>query len=221
MRDKKIAAFFDFDGTLYDGVIAFDFLNFCIRHKVLRLNEMARLPKFLYYYALDKFKIADRYDVNVKIYRKIKGWDKKLFEAKSKEFFKTKIARRLIPGVVNILNDHKENQHWVVIVTTALHDIVNPVTHRLNVDDIIATEVEYNNGICTGVIKALPAGRMRIKIINDYCMVNNIDLAKCYAYSDHYSDIPLLKSVGNPVATNPERKLRKYAKRQGWSIIDY
>lgn len=218
--DKKIAAFFDFDGTLYDGVVAFDFLNFCIRHNILKLNEMARLPKFLYYYALDKFKIADRYDVNVKIYRKIKGWDRRLLETKSKVFFQNKIGRRLIPSIVKILNEHKKNRHKVVIVTTALKDIINPVNDKLQVDAIIATEVEANNGIYTGVIKTLPAGKMRIKIISDYCRINGVELSKSYAYSDHYSDIPLLKSVGKPIATNPERKLRKYAKEHRWNVID-
>ena len=220
-NEKKIGAFFDFDGTLYEGVVAFDFLSFAIRNKTFSLKQIAKLTKFLYYYALDKFKIADRYDVNVKIYGKVKGWSSKKLEETAKKFFEKKARRRIISEMIKILREHKSKGHTVVIVTSALNEIVVPIAEWLQVDELIASEVETDsNHKYTGIIKNLPVGKMRIKFISDYCRVNNIDLRKSYAYSDHYSDIPMLKNVGNPVATNPERKMRKYAKRHGWEIVD-
>ena len=52
------------------------------------------------------------------------------------------------------------------------------------------------------------------KIASDY----QIDLEKSYAYSDHRSDIPMLKVVGNPVAVNPDSELQSHAKENGWDI---
>src|SRR3989338_5310672 len=129
---KKIGAFFDFDGTLYDGVIAFDFLRFAIKNKAFKLKEMARLPKFLFFYALDKFKLADRYNVNVMIYKRVKGWNSKILESTSREFLRQKIKRKLVPEILKIFNQHKKDGHIVVIVTSALKDIVMPVTDYLN-----------------------------------------------------------------------------------------
>lgn len=216
---SNVVAFFDFDGTLYDGVVAADFLKFAIRHRALKLNQMARLPKFLYYYALDKLKLADRYDVNVKIYKRIKGWDSKVVDNASKKFF-VKVKKKFFSEIVNIVQRHKRDGHKVVIVTSALKEVVVPVTAWLSVDEIMASEVDTNKGIYTGRINVLPVGKMRIKVISKYCAMNNIDMAKSFAYSDHYSDIPMLKGVGNPVAVNPERRLRRYAKNHRWRIID-
>jgi len=74
--------------------------------------------------------------------------------------------------------------------------------------------------IYNGVIKVLPVGKNRLEVIKGYCKLHSIDIGKSYAYSDHYSDIPLLENIGNPAAINPDRKLRDYAKKNKWKIID-
>ena len=65
---KKIAAFFDFDGTLYNGVIAFDFFSHAVFRGNLKFRECMKLPGFFYYYMADKLKLADRYKINQKLY---------------------------------------------------------------------------------------------------------------------------------------------------------
>ena len=220
MKPKKIAAFFDFDGTLYNGVVAFDFLKFLALNRILKIREIASLSKLLYYYALDKFSLAERYDTNKKIYQKIIGWNASLLELNSKKFLESRIDKKLFRNIVKILVNHKENGHEVIIVTTALKEIISPIKKLIKIDDIIATEVEIKNGLYTGKIKSLPVGKNRIIIIKEYCKKHNIDIKKSYAYSDHFSDIPLLENIGNPVAVNPDRKLKIYALKKGWGIIN-
>jgi putative phosphoserine phosphatase/1-acylglycerol-3-phosphate O-acyltransferase len=48
-----------------------------------------------------------------------------------------------------------------------------------------------------------------------------IDLDASYAYGNHQSDIPLLETVGNPVAVEPTPLLRKTARAKGWPILTY
>ena len=38
------------------------------------------------------------------------------------------------------------------------------------------------------------------------------------AYADSASDLPMLESVGFPVAVNPEPKLATIARRRGWHV---
>jgi hypothetical protein len=45
-----------------------------------------------------------------------------------------------------------------------------------------------------------------------------IDLAGSYAYSDSVTDLPMLEAVGNPVAVNPDRELRRVAAAKGWEV---
>ena len=52
-------------------------------------------------------------------------------------------------------------------------------------------------------------------------MREGLDLAACSAYSDSFNDLPMLSMVGDPVAINPDSRLRAHAKAQGWRIRDY
>lgn len=219
-KNKTIAAFFDFDGTVYNGVVAFDFLIFLVRNNKFGLNDIMELPALVCYYLMDKFNLIERYELNKRLYQKIKGQDSGLLESMSKEFFKQNVGKKLFPVMVNITQTHKKNGRKVVIVTSALREIVNPVRKWVKIDDIIATEVKVNKGIYTGIIKRLPVGKNRVQIIKKYCRDRNIDIKKSYAYSDHYSDMPLLENIGNPVAVNPDRKLRMNARKKNWKIID-
>src|ERR687895_54536 len=48
-----------------------------------------------------------------------------------------------------------------------------------------------------------------------------IDLRGSYAYSDSVTDGPMLEAVGNPVAVNPDRELRRLAQQRGWKVRDF
>jgi len=48
-----------------------------------------------------------------------------------------------------------------------------------------------------------------------------IDLSASFAYADSHVDLPMLRSVGNPVAVSPDIGLMRAAKESGWSIIDW
>ena len=39
-------------------------------------------------------------------------------------------------------------------------------------------------------------------------------------YSDSTNDLPLLERANEPVATNPDRRLRAIAAQRGWRILD-
>ena len=46
-----------------------------------------------------------------------------------------------------------------------------------------------------------------------------MDLRTCYGYSDSAADIPLLESVGHPVAVNPDHTLLSHATTKSWPVI--
>jgi phosphoserine phosphatase len=46
------------------------------------------------------------------------------------------------------------------------------------------------------------------------------DPRQCSFHSDSIYDLPLLEEVGEPVAVNPDFRLRRIAARRGWPIID-
>ncbi len=48
-----------------------------------------------------------------------------------------------------------------------------------------------------------------------------LDLAASSAYSDSYTDLPMLEAVGHPVAVNPDRVLAKAARERGWEVMQF
>ena len=47
------------------------------------------------------------------------------------------------------------------------------------------------------------------------------DLAASYAYADSHSDLPLLKTVGNPTAVSPDVPLFRAARAARWPVTDW
>jgi hypothetical protein len=48
-----------------------------------------------------------------------------------------------------------------------------------------------------------------------------LDLEESSAYSDSYTDLPMLEAVGHPVAVNPDRVLAKVAREREWEVMQF
>jgi phosphoserine phosphatase len=61
-------------------------------------------------------------------------------------------------------------------------------------------------------------GEARSAWLRRYARQEGVDLKHSYAYADSYSDLPLLRAVGNPVAVSPDSSLYRFARRRRWPI---
>ncbi len=217
----KKAAFFDIDGTLYDGVVSIDFLKYLLKENKLKARDMLMVLKFIYYIFLNKLDFIDRLELNRKLYSNIKGWNVESINKTAEEFYKKVVNEKFYPEALKILNRHIENKEVVVAVTSGLINIVNPLKKHLKLDALAGTEVGSNNGRFNGSVRKLRIGKNRAEFVSSYCKSNKIDLKNSYAYSDHYSDLPMLSIVGNAVAVNPDKKLERIAKRNSWKTIRF
>jgi phosphoserine phosphatase len=48
-----------------------------------------------------------------------------------------------------------------------------------------------------------------------------VRLDECTCYTDDAGDLALLELVGEPVAVNPDPRLRREAERRGWPVLDF
>jgi len=79
--------------------------------------------------------------------------------------------------------------------------------------------LEERDGRYTGFMSSPPlVGEARAAWLRRYALQEGIDLKHSYAYADSYSDLPLLRAVGNPVAVSPDSALYRYARRRRWPI---
>ncbi len=120
---------------------------------------------------------------------------------------------------VTLIEEHRTAGRDVVIVSSSGSEIVEPIGEMLGVDRVIATRMVVEDGRYSGEIQFYSYGENKAKAIQELAATEGYDLARCYAYSDSATDLPMLEAVGHPYAVNPDRALRREAAARGWPVI--
>ena len=80
--------------------------------------------------------------------------------------------------------------------------------------------LEIKDGHATGrLLRPVVAGPEKARLIREHAKERGHDLNECFAYSDSYSDVPMLSVVGHPACVNPDTKLRQLAHAYSWPIV--
>jgi phosphoserine phosphatase len=106
-------------------------------------------------------------------------------------------------------------------VSSSPEEVVRPLAGRIGVEDVLATRAEIRDGRYTGRLDFYCYRDDKAEAIRRLAEEQGIDLERSFAYSDSVTDLPMLESVGNPVAVNPDRELRRLAQQRGWRIRDF
>jgi phosphoserine phosphatase len=109
----------------------------------------------------------------------------------------------------------------VYIVSSSPEEVVRPLADRLGADGVVATRAESIDGRYTGKLEFYCYGERKAEEIRRLAADEGLGLERSYAYSDSITDRPMLEAVGNPVAVNPDRELRRLAGQRGWKIRDF
>jgi phosphoserine phosphatase len=98
---------------------------------------------------------------------------------------------------------------------------MKPLAKYLGVDDVIANRLEFVDHYATGKLhKPFVAGATKADIMRAYAKQHDLDLAESWAYTDSFSDYPMLAVVGHPTACNPDFRLRSLARSYDWPVLD-
>ena len=136
------------------------------------------------------------------------------------EFMQSKINSIWLKKAEVLINKHRKNNDFLLIITATNHFVTAPIAKKLGVDDIIATIPEQKNNRYTGKVSGTPCFQNgKVKRLSEWLQKNNYSLEGSHFYSDSINDLPLLLKVTHPIAVDPDEQLKKYAEEHDWPII--
>ena len=220
MADPGKAAFFDVDGTLVRTNIVHAFAYYAMNQGSIlgtawqTAKTLASIPLFM---ATDRF---DRKAFNELFYRYYEGQSEDRLETLADELFEDVLEPAIHPGSARLVAGARRAGCRIVFVTGALDFTVRRLCERLGADDLIANRMRFVQGVATGrVVPPIIEGAHKALVIRDWCVREGVALEKSFAYSDSFSDYPMLAVVGHPAAVNPEPRLARVARAYEWPIL--
>jgi len=220
-------AIYDFDGTIFEK----ETLPFIVKYYGKKRYSTFRLIRFylqvIRLLAVYKLRLDPRMDKE-RFRAEASVQFMHLFDDMTKEeiviFFRdctTELIQHFNPKVVESIQERKAEGCHTVICSGANTLLLNEIVKHLPVDTIIGTELVFlpdgtfdfdaNITIVTGKNKPTAL----LKTFDE----KTIDWENSFAYGDSHYDHHILRLTGNPVAVNPDDKLKEIALEQNWSII--
>ena len=218
--NNHIAAFFDFDETLLDVESGRLGIQWLWDRRLVPFGYILKIltANFLYKRRL----LSDERMIKTMLtfYRKKRLAD---FQKGADDFYKSYLKPHLAPGILSQVRFHKEEGHLLVLISGSVRYLLEPVVRDLEFDHLLCTDLEVDkSGLMTGKPVDLVCVDHNKKILTlKLAQQLELDLEKSYAYGNHHSDLPLLETVGNPHAVEPNSVLEKIAHQRSWPILAY
>jgi HAD superfamily hydrolase (TIGR01490 family) len=211
-------AIFDLDNTLIGGDSDNLWGQFvCDRELVSSDDFAARNAQFYADYKAGKLDIIAylRFALGP-----LKGRSREGLDAWHRDFMASTIEPIILPRALELIADHRLRGHELLIITATNHFITKPIAEALGITEILACEAEIVDGLYTGEPRGVPSYHAgKVTRLNEWLAGRDTTLDGAWFYSDSHNDLPLLELVDNPVAVDPDEKLRARARELGWPVI--
>jgi HAD superfamily hydrolase (TIGR01490 family) len=217
------AAFFDLDKTLLPGSSLFPLAREMYRQKYFTLRDLARLASDQLRYRLIGAESEGPMErARAASLSAIKGRSREDMAEVGLAVAREELIPRLYPQAVELLSRHKRAGREVYIASSSPEDYLVLLARELGIDGVVGTRAEVVDDRYTGELDGpLIHGPEKAERVRQLAADRDIDLAHSFAYSDSINDLPLLELVGNPVAMNPDLKLRAIARQRAWQVLDF
>ncbi|MGL5086746.1 MAG: HAD-IB family hydrolase [Clostridium sp.] len=206
---KKIAAFFDIDGTIYREGLITEVFKKIIKYELVDEVKWYRdvKPAFINWdkrqgdYDTYLLKMVDIYT------EAIKGINKYHIDYIAKKVIEQK-GDRVYTFTRERIKWHKEQGHVVIAISGSPLELVSEMANKYHMDDFKGTiYMSDENKMYNGEITPMWDSESKEKAILEMRDKYNIDLDKSFAYGDTSGDFTMFKSVGVPYAINPTKEL--------------
>jgi HAD superfamily hydrolase (TIGR01490 family) len=212
------AAFFDLDKTVIARASIAAFGRPFRRGGLITRRTVARavLSQLLYLqFGASEHRLSR---VRESVLALTRGWDRERVADIVRRALLETVEPLIYAEALELMEAHRLAGDRVYLVSAAPEEIVLPLAELLGADGAIASLAEVDaDGRYTGRIAFYAAGEHKATAVRELAEREGIDLSASTAYSDSFTDLPMLETVGRPVAVNADRALAKLAKERGWT----
>jgi len=203
------AAFFDLDKTIIAKSSTLAFTGKLHKAGLLGRKTLMRAALSQTFYVLFGADHDQLEKTREMLMTLTKGWDKAEIEALVEETLDEVVAPLVFAEALFLIDEHMREGRRVFIVSASPEEVVRPLAHYIGVQDVIATRARVDDkGRYTGEVELYAYAEAKAEAIRAVAEEQDIDLAGSYAYSDSATDLPMMHTVGHPVAVNPDKELR-------------
>jgi putative phosphoserine phosphatase/1-acylglycerol-3-phosphate O-acyltransferase len=216
---SRIAAFFDFDGTVIDGYSAVALLKDRLRRGEIGPTEALKLSLTAFEALNGQGEVEDFMQAGVAAFA---GRPMADLEMMGEKLAKSVLGGCIFPEAAALMASHQRKGHLVVIASSALPFQVEPLARELGVDHVLCTRLVSEDGLCTGEVDGdMLWGKAKATAVQAFALENDIDLEASHAYANGDEDVDFLSSVGHPQAVNPGVQLEAVALVRAWPVVRF
>jgi HAD superfamily hydrolase (TIGR01490 family) len=220
---SDVLAVFDLDGTLMRSTIIESYLWLRLADggsaSATKARELVSVGGSLPRYLSEERR--DRSGLIRAVYERYAGSDPEELERLVDDEVASVVLARIHPRAIRRVREHRAAGHRTVLLTGAVEVLTRPLQPLF--DEVVTAQLAVGpDGRHTGRLATTPlVGEARAAWIQNYARTNGLSLPHSYAYADSQSDLPMLRAVGHPVATNPDLQLLRLARKSGWAIEEW
>jgi HAD superfamily hydrolase (TIGR01490 family) len=211
-------AIFDLDGTLLNGDSDYTWGQFLV--------EKGLVDTQVYKEANDKFfkqyqsGTLDIYEYLAFSLAPLTQFSKTELTTLHQTFMQEKIQPMMQAKANALVKQHKDQGHFLLMITATNQFVTGPIGEALGMDHIIAPVPEIVNDHYTGKVIGIPSFQEgKVTRLNAWLAETGHSMENSYFYSDSRNDLPLLELVAHPVAVDADETLTNIAQERGWQHI--
>jgi HAD superfamily hydrolase (TIGR01490 family) len=211
----QIGAFFDVDHTTIEVNSGRKYLEFLWKEGQISLPRAIKATWWLAQYRLS---LLDYESMTEEVVKGYAGQEVAQVTRDIKAWFDAEIKPTVCRQAKERIAYHRREGHVIAFLTSGAFISVRPLQDLLDVEHLICTDLEIEEGVLTGrYFPPAAYGEGKLTKAEAFAAEHRIDLDKSYFYTDSYSDMPMLERVGEPRVVNPDPRLKRTASSRGWA----
>lgn len=206
---KRIAAFFDVDGTISREGLIGEMFRKMIKYELIDATKWHEEVKPAFSQWSRRIGDYDNYLMKmVDIYTDtVQNTEAFLIEHIARKVIEQN-GERVYTYSRERIKWHQEQGHLVIAISGSPIELVREMADKYGMDDYKGTVYEVgSNGIYNGVIHPMWDSDSKRSAVMEMAQKHDLDLSESFAYGDTAGDFSMMKMVGRPFAVNPTKEL--------------